>query len=104
MIGTLPAGKSITIWFDVRIDSPIYPDVVEVSNQGSVTGSGFAEMLTDDPDTAEALLEVRAVRRSDLDRVIDLDATVTGLEKRKYWLSVYRRYGSGQHDERKGHR
>ena len=45
------------------------------------------------------MLEVRAARRSDLDRVIDLDATVTGLEKRKYWLSVYRRYGSGQHDE-----
>ena len=50
------------------------------------------------PD-AQAVLEVRAVRRTDLDRVIDLDATVTGLEKRKYWLSVYRRYGSGQHDE-----
>mgnify|MGYP006332950711 FL=1 len=48
---------------------------------------------------ADASIEVRAVRRSDLDRVIDLDATVTGLEKRKYWLSVYRRYGSGQHDE-----
>src|SRR3990167_11134824 len=47
---------------------------------------------------AEAAIEVRAVRRSDLDRVIDLDATVTGLEKRKYWLSVYRRYGSGTHD------
>ena len=39
------------------------------------------------------------VRRSDLDRIIDLDATVTGLEKRKYWLSVLRRYGSGRHDE-----
>ena len=48
---------------------------------------------------ADAAIEVRAVRRGDLDRVIDLDATVTGLEKRKYWLSVYRRYGSGQHDE-----
>ena len=48
---------------------------------------------------ADAAIEVRAVRRSDLDRVIDLDATVTGLEKRKYWLSVYRRYGSGTHDE-----
>lgn len=41
-------------------------------------------------------IEVRAVRRGDLDSVIDLDATVTGLEKRKYWLSVYRRYGSGE--------
>jgi ribosomal protein S18 acetylase RimI-like enzyme len=54
--------------------------------------------LRESPD-ADAAIEVRAVRRSDLDRVIDLDATVTGLEKRKYWLSVYRRYGSGTHDE-----
>jgi ribosomal protein S18 acetylase RimI-like enzyme len=50
------------------------------------------------PD-AQPVLEVRAVRRNDLDRVIDLDATVTGVEKRKYWMSVYRRYGSGERDE-----
>jgi GNAT superfamily N-acetyltransferase len=36
---------------------------------------------------------VRAVRRADLDAVITLDATVTGLEKRRYWERVYRRYG-----------
>ena len=39
---------------------------------------------------------VRRVRRGDLDQVIDIDATVTGLEKRAYWAAVYRRYGSGQ--------
>lgn len=54
--------------------------------------------LRESPDPA-APIEVRAVRRGDLDSVIDLDATVTGVEKRKYWLSVYRRYGSGEHDE-----
>lgn len=43
---------------------------------------------------------VRPVRRADLDQVIDIDATVTGLEKRKYWASVYRRYGSGPQAER----
>ena len=47
---------------------------------------------------AELPIEVRAVRRGDLDSVIGLDATVTGLEKRKYWASVYRRYGSGERD------
>ena len=36
---------------------------------------------------------VRAVQRGDLDSVITLDATVTGLEKRRYWERVYRRYG-----------
>jgi ribosomal protein S18 acetylase RimI-like enzyme len=54
--------------------------------------------LRESPD-AQPVLEVRAVRRNDLDRVIDLDATVTGVEKRKYWMSVYRRYGSGERDE-----
>jgi ribosomal protein S18 acetylase RimI-like enzyme len=36
---------------------------------------------------------VRAVRRADLDQVIEIDATVTGLEKRSYWQRVFRRYG-----------
>jgi ribosomal protein S18 acetylase RimI-like enzyme len=42
---------------------------------------------------------VRAVRKSDLDDVIEIDATVTGLEKRKYWASVYKRYGIGERPE-----
>jgi GNAT superfamily N-acetyltransferase len=44
---------------------------------------------------AEDRLAIRPVQRADLDQVIAIDATVTGLEKRKYWLSVYRRYGAG---------
>ena len=36
---------------------------------------------------------VRPVRRADLDPVIAIDATVTGIEKRSYWQRVYRRYG-----------
>jgi ribosomal protein S18 acetylase RimI-like enzyme len=40
-------------------------------------------------------ITVRAVRRTDLDQVIAIDATVTGLEKRHYWQRVYRRYGVG---------
>ncbi|HET8744353.1 MAG TPA: GNAT family N-acetyltransferase [Ramlibacter sp.] len=38
-------------------------------------------------------MTVRAVRRSDLDQVIALDAQETGLEKRDYWERVYKRYG-----------
>ncbi|MEP7302111.1 MAG: GNAT family N-acetyltransferase [Caldimonas sp.] len=45
-------------------------------------------------------LVIRSARRSDLDPVIAIDAIVTGLEKRAYWLSVYRRYGAGRHPER----
>jgi GNAT superfamily N-acetyltransferase len=40
-------------------------------------------------------LVIRPVRHADLDAVIAIDASVTGLAKRKYWLSVYRRYGGG---------
>src|SRR5690606_29197143 len=43
---------------------------------------------------------VRPVRRADLDQVIEIDATVTGLEKRNYWLSILRRYGDGARPER----
>ncbi len=51
------------------------------------------------PAAPEPALAVRAVRRADLDQVIAIDATVTGLEKRSYWASVYRRYGSGTRSE-----
>jgi GNAT superfamily N-acetyltransferase len=36
---------------------------------------------------------IRAVRRGDIDQVIQLDALETGLEKRDYWERIYRRYG-----------
>jgi len=40
---------------------------------------------------------VRPARRADLDPVIAIDKTVTGLEKRDYWRSVFRRYaGDGK--------
>ncbi len=38
-------------------------------------------------------LTIRPVRRGDLDAVIAIDAQVTGIEKRDYWRSIYRRYG-----------
>ena len=46
-------------------------------------------------------LTVRAVRRADLDEVIAIDATVTGLEKRNYWQRVYRRYGVAARGEQR---
>lgn len=41
-----------------------------------------------------AAITIRPVRRGDLDPVVAIDATVTGLEKRAYWKSVYQRYGA----------
>jgi ribosomal protein S18 acetylase RimI-like enzyme len=46
-------------------------------------------------------IEVRAARRADLDQVIAIDTAVTGLEKRAYWASVYRRYGGAGRGEQK---
>jgi ribosomal protein S18 acetylase RimI-like enzyme len=44
------------------------------------------------PDTT-----VRPARPADLDAVIAIDRTVTGIEKRDYWRSVFRRYaGNGK--------
>ncbi|MEI8327226.1 MAG: GNAT family N-acetyltransferase [Betaproteobacteria bacterium] len=49
----------------------------------------------------EPALTIRPVRPSDLDAVIELDAVVTGMEKRENWNSLYRKYGRetalGQH-------
>ena len=47
-IGTLPAGKSMTITFQVTIDNSIA--VPQVSNQGTVSYTG-GSVQTDDPDT-----------------------------------------------------
>ena len=48
-----------------------------------------------------AALKIRPVRRTDLDAVIEIDTMVTGIEKRAYWNSLYRRYAdavaTGQH-------
>src|SRR5207253_7319767 len=50
-IGTLPSGKSVTIKFDVTVNGPpIAAGVNSVSAQGTVSGSNFSNVLTDDPD------------------------------------------------------
>ncbi len=46
------------------------------------------------PSDPPAAVTIRPVRRGDLDPVVAIDATVTGLEKRAYWKSVYQRYGA----------
>jgi hypothetical protein len=53
-IGTLPAGESVTITFKVLIDDPFTGSAAEVCNQGTVSGSNFAAVPTDDPDVGGA--------------------------------------------------
>jgi hypothetical protein len=47
-IGTLLAGKTVHIQFQVTVNNP-YSGGATVSNQGSVSGSNFSTVLTDDP-------------------------------------------------------
>src|SRR5262249_7006767 len=41
-IGTLPAGKSITITFNAQVNDPFAGPGAQVCNQGTVSGSNFA--------------------------------------------------------------
>lgn len=49
---TIPASKSTIIKFRVVIDANIPAADCEVSTQGTVSGSNFASVLTDDPNAA----------------------------------------------------
>ncbi|MGH9906723.1 MAG: Calx-beta domain-containing protein, partial [Pyrinomonadaceae bacterium] len=53
-VGTLPAGSSVTITFQVQVDNP-YTGPAQVSNQGSISfGGGGGPVLTDDPSVGGA--------------------------------------------------
>lgn len=60
-----------------------------------------AALPTQPNQPGAAALEIRPVRRTDLDAVIAIDTMVTGIEKRAYWNSLYQRYAdavaTGQH-------
>ncbi|HEY0408336.1 MAG TPA: Ig-like domain-containing protein [Pyrinomonadaceae bacterium] len=47
-VGTLPAGKSVTISFQVTVNNP-FGGTNQVSNQGTVSGDNFSDVPTDDP-------------------------------------------------------
>ncbi|HYJ85157.1 MAG TPA: Calx-beta domain-containing protein, partial [Pyrinomonadaceae bacterium] len=47
-IGTLPAGETVTITFQVTVNNNIAAP--QISNQGTVSGTNFSPVLTDDPD------------------------------------------------------
>ena len=47
-IGAIPAGESVTITYQVTVNNP-YLGGSNVSNQGTVSGSNFSNVLTDDP-------------------------------------------------------
>lgn len=52
-VGTLPAGKAVTLTFLATINSPL-PGVCQLTNQGTVSGGNFSPVPTDDPETIAA--------------------------------------------------
>jgi uncharacterized repeat protein (TIGR01451 family) len=52
-VGTLTAGTSATVTFDVTVDDGLV-EVESISNQGLVTGSNVSDVPTDDPATGAA--------------------------------------------------
>jgi uncharacterized repeat protein (TIGR01451 family) len=48
-VGTLQAGKTVHISFQVTVNNPLPAGTSQVSNQGTISGDNFATVLTDDP-------------------------------------------------------
>jgi hypothetical protein len=67
-IGTLPAGKRVIVTFDVVIANPLPAGVTQLSNQATISGANFADVLSDDPDqrgTADpTITDLRIIRQS----------------------------------------
>lgn len=51
-LGTLPAGKRIIVTFRATVNDPLALGTTQIANQGVVSGSNFADVLTDDPAVA----------------------------------------------------
>ncbi len=50
-VGTIPAGSTAVINFQVTVNGAAPQGTTQIANQGSVSGSNFATVSTDDPDT-----------------------------------------------------
>src|SRR5438876_8421368 len=48
-LGTLLPGESVNIQFDVAITNTILSNAIALTNQGTLSGSNFADLPTDDP-------------------------------------------------------
>lgn len=52
-VGTIHPGDSLVIYYEVTINNPLVPpNALSISHQGTVSGSNFASVLTNDPATA----------------------------------------------------
>ena len=54
-IGTIHANDSVIVVYDVTIDNPLPAGVIRIGDQATLSGSNFANIVTDDPDTPAPL-------------------------------------------------
>lgn len=77
---TLPAGESTTIKFRATINSTIPAGVCQISNQATVSGSNFADVLSDDPAvTGAANPTVTSLATMSLGNLVYLDNNKNGV-------------------------
>ena len=50
-IGTLPAGKTVRVKYQITVNNPLPGGIGSITNQGTVSGSNFSTVVTDDPAT-----------------------------------------------------
>lgn len=54
-VGTIHPGDSIVVFYDVTINNPLVPPAApSISNQGTLSGSNFSNVPTNDPTTPAA--------------------------------------------------
>lgn len=68
--------------------------------EGAITVPRGRGARSKEKASATSPIAIRKVRQADLEAVIALDAQATGIEKRDYWRTLYRRYGGPAADER----
>ncbi len=73
-VGSIAAGNTVTITFDVTVNNGVFPTTTTISNQGTVSGSNFTDVLTGDPDADQHF----EITETDLSEMIDNTApTIT---------------------------
>ena len=64
-VGDIPAGQTVTIIYDVIVANGANANANQVVSQGTVSGSNFVPLITDDPDTSEEDDETKVPITSD---------------------------------------
>jgi uncharacterized repeat protein (TIGR01451 family) len=97
IVGDLPPGGQVTIFFDLLIDPLLDPSVTDLVVQGRIHGSNFDERVTDDPSTTESddptvipidHTPLRATKAVELSADLDQDGSVSRGDRLRYTVTI----------------